>query len=321
MNCPVCFSSSTVAQPFTGTDALFGTTSKSFYFRGCTGCNSIFIDPIPGEKELAGFYPERYWWSSSPGLLKTLEAWYRRIVLSDHVRFIVRAAGESSPDLTPVRLLDVGCGSGSLLSVLKRKGFDVLGFDASEEAVRIAKAESDVDVITGERLQEAGLNAGSFDLVTLIHVMEHVPQPHEMLAEVRRLLRRSGRIVLQVPNLESWQFKLCGARWYGLDVPRHVINYSSQGMCRLLSDCGFRVLRSRQFNLRDNAPALASSLFPGLDPMSRSVRRRQAGFESSLAGWVKHALYLSAVFAAYPFAIIESVAGAGATVMIEAEKF
>jgi len=321
MNCPVCLSSSTVARAFTGTDSLFETTSRSFNFRGCTSCHCVFIDPIPGERELAGFYPERYWWRSSPGLLNSLEGWYRRIILSDHVRFVVRAAGESTQDKRAVRLLDVGCGSGLLLSVFKAKGFDVLGFDASDEAARIARAEADVDVITGTRLQEARFDAGSFDLVTLFHVMEHVPQPHEMLAEVWRLLRAGGRIVLQVPNVESWQFRLFGAHWYGLDVPRHVINYSKQGMCRLLSDCRFRILRSRQFNLRDNAPAFASSLFPGLDPAGRNVRRRQAGSEGTLAGWAKHTLYLSAVVAAYPFAIVESLAGAGATVMIEAEKF
>lgn len=320
MNCPVCLNSSTIAEPFTATDTLFETTSRSFNFRGCTGCHCIFIDPMPGEKELAGFYPAPYWWSSTPGLLNSLEAGYRRIALSDHVRFIVRAAEESAPGRRHLRLLDVGCGSGSLLGLLKRKGFHVLGFDASEEAARIAKAESDIDVIAGARLQEACLEVSSFDLVTLFHVMEHVPQPQEMLAEVWRLLRSGGRIVLQVPNVESWQFRLLGARWYGLDVPRHVINYSKQGMCRLLSETGFRVLRTRQFNLRDNAPAFASSLFPGLDPLSRNARRRQVGSEAVLVGWLKHALYLVVVAAAYPFAIIEAMAGAGATVMIEAEK-
>lgn len=319
MNCPVCFSTATVPQTFTGTDALFETTSKTFHFRGCTGCRSIFIDPVPGEKELAGFYPNRYWWSSTPGLLKSFEGAYRRIALFDHVRFIVRTREEFQGDCGPLRLLDVGCGSGTLLALLKRRGFDVLGFDASERAAAIAKAENNVDVITGARLRDAELDDASFDLVTLFHVMEHVPDPHEMLAEVWRLLRGGGRLILQVPNVESWQFRLCRGHWYGLNVPRHVINYSNQAICRLLSDSGFRVLRSRQFNLRDNAPALASSLFPNLDPARRNARASHAG-EVAIVGWVKHALYLSVVVAAYPFAIAESMAGAGATVMIEAEK-
>lgn len=319
MNCPVCFSPSTVALPFSGFDTLFETTSRKFNFRGCAGCHSIFIDPMPGEQELAGFYPERYWWRSSPGLLNRLEDFYRRIALSDHVRFIARAAEESVTDPRQVRLLDVGCGSGSLLGLLKRRGFGVLGFDASREAARIAKAENDVDVIVGARLQDASLPSVSFDLITLFHVMEHVVHPQEMLAEVSRLLSYGGRLILQVPNVSSWQSSLFGTRWYGLDVPRHVINYSCQGLCRLLAGSGFRVVRTRQFNLRDNAPAFASSLFPGLDPISRSARRR-LGSEVALVGWVKHALYFAVVAAAYPFAILESLAGAGATVMIEAEK-
>jgi len=176
-------------------------------------------------------------------------------------------------------------------------------------------------VIVGPHLQDAGFASSAFDLVTLFHVMEHVTDPRAVLAEVRRILHPKGRVVLQVPNIESWQAKLCGVRWYGLDVPRHVINYSSQSMERLLADSGFRVWRTRHFNLRDNAPALASSLFPFLDPVRRSVRRHGRGEAESLPlSWIKHGLYVGAVAAAYPFAIAESFAGKGATVMVEAGR-
>jgi 2-polyprenyl-3-methyl-5-hydroxy-6-metoxy-1,4-benzoquinol methylase len=221
----------------------------------------------------------------------------------------------------PLRLLDIGCGGATLLGILRKHGFEVLGFDASPEAAAIANADHGVQVVTGARLQDADFSNAAFDVVTLFHVMEHVPDPHALLAEVRRILRAGGRLILQVPNIESWQFRLFGVRWYGLDIPRHVINYSGKSMQQLLSVSGFRARRVRHFNLRDNAPALASSLFPSLDPASRRVRAsRRFLKESELLAWARHSLYLATVVAAFPFAMAESLAGFGATVMIEAEK-
>ena len=300
----------------TGSDVLFETTTKTFNLSGCSTCHCLFLDPLPGPGEIAGFYPAQYWWKASSGILKKLEGVYRKMALRDHVAFIASAARGGTP-----QLLDVGCGSGTLLGLLKERGFQVRGFDSSAEASRIAKSENDVDVVVGTRLQDGGFADGSFDLVTLFHVMEHVTDPRNVLSEVRRVLRTSGRLVLQVPNIESWQFRLFGVRWYGLDVPRHVINYSSSAMKRLLEQSGFKISRTRHFNLRDNAPALASSLFPWLDPVSRGVRQHQRNqAESAPLAWLKHVLYLGVVLAAQPFAIAESVAGKGATIMIEAEK-
>ena len=321
MNCPVCLNPRTERQPFTGRDLLFETTDRTFGFSACISCRSLFIDPVPAEEELAHFYPPRYWWSSSQGLLNKVESVYRRIALRDHVSFIVKASKTLAEQRSPVRLLDIGCGGATLLGALRKKGFEVLGFDPAPEAAAIANADYGVEVITGARLQDAKFSNASFDVVTLFHVMEHVPNPRDLLVEVRRILQVGGRVVLQVPNIESWQFRLCRMRWYGLDVPRHVINYSSQSMQQLLLDSGFRARRVCHFNFRDNAPALASSLFPSLDPVSRRIRSaRSCGRESGLLSWTRHGLYLAAVAAAFPFALLESLAGSGATVMIEAEK-
>src|SRR5207237_6938624 len=126
-------------------------------------------------------------------------------------------------------------------------------------------------------------------------------------------------IVLQVPSIDSWQFKLFGAKWYGLDIPRHVIDYSKNAMLKLLNDSGFVPHRIRHFNLRDNAPAFVSSLFPSLDPVSRAVRyRRRNIHESPISAWTRHLLYLMLVICTYPLAILESASGHGATIMIEA---
>jgi 2-polyprenyl-3-methyl-5-hydroxy-6-metoxy-1,4-benzoquinol methylase len=316
VSCPVCLNPVTDLA-FTGTDFLFETTSKTFTLNSCSSCHTLFLHPMPDNDEIAGFYPAEYWWNAArPGILKRLESIYRRIALRDHVAFIMRAAGNRRG----TAILDVGCGSATLLGLLKRQEFRVRGVDSSAEAAKIAKVENGVDVAVGS-LEEAHFPDQSFDVVTLFHVMEHVTNPRGVLAEVARVLKPNGVLVLQVPNIESWQFKIFGAKWYGLDIPRHVIDYSKRSMLKLLTDSGFVPARIRHFNLRDNAPAFVSSMFPSLDPVSRGVRHRKRNVrESALAAWLRHGMYLLCVFCAYPIAILESAFGCGATLMIEAGK-
>src|SRR6185436_17805460 len=130
MNCPVCLNSATVPA-LSGTDLLFETTSKTFTLDSCSACRCLFLNPMPGDEEIAGFYPKQYWWSAAkPGLLKNLESIYRRMALRGHISFISKAAGNRAG----LDLLDIGCGSASLLGVMKRRGFRVLGVDFSTEA-------------------------------------------------------------------------------------------------------------------------------------------------------------------------------------------
>ena len=272
---------------------------------------------MPSNSEIAGFYPSNYWWSPTrPGGLKKLELVYRKIALRDHIAFITKSIRGRSG----LELLDVGCGSGTLLGLLKRQGFHVRGVDFSAEASAIAKRDNGVDVAVGS-LEEVHFPDQSFDVVTLFHVMEHVTNPRQVLNEVSRILRPQGVVILQVPNIESWQFKMFGAKWYGLDIPRHVIDYSKNSMLKLLNDCRFVPTRIRHFNFRDNAPALVSSMFPSLDPLSRIVRHQKRNIRESVPmSWLRHTLYLLGVLCAYPVAILESAFGHGATVMIEARK-
>src|SRR5438477_4990335 len=231
MTCPVCLNPETVPT-LKGTDFLFETTSKTFTLDSCSSCRCLFLNPMPPAAEIATFYPTQYWWNAGRrGGLKKLESLYRRIALRDHVNFIAKSAGNRSG----LELLDVGCGSGTLLSLLKRRGFRGRGVDFSSEAAAIAKSENGLDVSVGS-LDEVHFPDRSFDVVTLFHVMEHVTNPRGVLNEVSRMLRPEGAVVLQVPNIESWQFKIFGAKWYGLDIPRHVIDYSKKSMLKLLGD-------------------------------------------------------------------------------------
>ncbi|HEX4997203.1 MAG TPA: class I SAM-dependent methyltransferase [Terriglobia bacterium] len=313
--CPVCGDSGT-SPALVGRDRLLRSTTRVFELSACPACECLFIDPQPLAGELAAFYPDTYWRKTEPSRLGAAEALYRRIALADHLRFLRQTARHVQGAGPHPRLLDVGCGTGLLLDQARRAGFSVTGIDASAQAAATAETEYGIPVRTGT-LDQTKFETGAFDIVTMFHTLEHVTAPRAAIAEAHRVLQPRGRLILQVPNIGSWQRRLLGANWHGLDIPRHTINYSRRSLVRLLSACGFHVRRIRHFNLRDNAPALASSLAPHLDPISRAARNQPEG---PLAGWARHLVYLGLVAMACPFALVEATAGCGATLMVEAAK-
>jgi hypothetical protein len=184
--------------------------------------------------------------------------------------------------------------------------------DVSARAVAIAGGEHRAEVRQGD-IGSPVWGRRRFGVVTLFHVLEHLPDPRAGVRYAASLLDPGGSLVLQVPNAASFQARLFGIRWYGLDVPRHLLNFTPSALERVLRDCGFEIRRTSHFSLRDNPQALASSLLPALDPMASKVRvgRRRAALVRELA-------YLGLVVGALPFALLESLLGRGGSIMVEA---
>jgi SAM-dependent methyltransferase len=216
-------------------------------------------------------------------------------------------------------LLDVGCGGGLFLGLMRRRGFRVIGLDFSREAAAVAWRHQQVPAVAGN-LEHAPLRPGSFAGITMSHVLEHLPDPRAYITAAYHLLAPDGRLVIHVPNAASWQFRLLGRAWNGVDVPRHLFhlfNYRDEDVERLLQSSGFEVVRRNYFSLRDNPAGLAISLAPGLDPMARRVRKIH---ESSAIRLVKDLAHLGLVAAALPFTVAEAAFRSGSTVMMEARR-
>ena len=298
---------------FTAADRLYRTTTKEFAVVRCGECGLVRLHPQPAAEELSRYYPENYWFAPDESAASRMEETYRRLVLRDHVRFVTQALGGAR---ARGPLLDVGCGGGLFLGMMRERGYRVAGLDSSREAAAVAWKRQRVPAVCAD-LANAPLRAGSFAGITMFHVLEHLPDPRAYLVAARELLAPDGRLVVQVPNAASWQFRLLGRRWSGVDVPRHLFDFRDRDVERLLEDCGMEVVRRNYFSLRDNPAGLASSVAPGLDPMARRVRRVA---ESGGARLAKDLLYLALTAAALPFARAEAAFRAGSTVMMEARK-
>jgi SAM-dependent methyltransferase len=142
----------------------------------------------------------------------------------------------------PARLLDVGAGRGRFVASARTAGYDAWGLEPS---LRGAAAATAIDVpVLRTTIAEATIEARSLDAVTSWHVLEHLDEPGDALGRIASWLRPGGGLVVGVPNLDSWQARAGGDRWYHLDVPRHRVHFTPAGLDALLRSHGFEPVRT-----------------------------------------------------------------------------
>lgn len=121
------------------------------------------------------------------------------------------------------RILDIGAGTGDFLSVVKTDGWETVGIEPSEKAKNIAKNKG-VSFVEAT----AELDTNSFDVITMWHVLEHVPNLDNQIKELKRLLKPNGTLIIAVPNFKSFDAKHYGAFWAAYDVPIHFWHFSKK---------------------------------------------------------------------------------------------
>ena len=154
------------------------------------------------------------------------------------------------------RLLDIGAGRGRFVAAARAAGWSACGVEPSARGVEAART------VYGVELERASLSeaTGSFDAVTLWHVLEHVDDPGAALAHVSSLLLPGGVLLVGAPNLSSVQARVGGARWFHLDLPRHRTHFTPIGLRLLLERHGFTVEREQQALLEHNPFGLWQTL-------------------------------------------------------------
>jgi 2-polyprenyl-3-methyl-5-hydroxy-6-metoxy-1,4-benzoquinol methylase len=155
-----------------------------------------------------------------------------------------RLALVSSYRLFPGSLLDVGCGAGFFLCAAQTQGWETTGIDASAWAVTRGWQRCPRARFQAGLLPEIEFPAGSFDVVTLWDVLEHLPRPVETLERIRSWLAPDGWLFLSLPNVDSRIARLMGKRWVLL-LREHLWYFSPATIAALLSRAGFKVATVR----------------------------------------------------------------------------
>jgi SAM-dependent methyltransferase len=200
-----------------GEDFEYHTSPDTFIAMRCRSCGLIYLDPRPAPAELTRIYPSNYHaFDFSPerfGFVYRVRRWLEARRALQWCRGLAADA----------RILDVGCGDGFHLRLLRdfgQPGWTLEGIDASDRAVDAARrAGLTVHHGTVEQLE---LPPASYDLVLLIATIEHVDDPAGVLRAVHRLLKPGGRAVIVTDNTATLDFAVFGGRhWGGYHFPRH----------------------------------------------------------------------------------------------------
>ncbi len=139
-----------------------------------------------------------------------------------------------------IRLLDFGCGTGDFLAYSKLKGMDVFGIEPNSKARAIAKSK-----LGFERLKRKSLKdfEEGFDVISLWHVLEHIPDLENFIPELISKLNPEGELLIAVPNFKSYDAKVYGKFWAAYDVPRHLWHFSSESMEKLFGEHNMHIVK------------------------------------------------------------------------------
>lgn len=210
----------------------------------CADCEFVYVSPRYGEDEIHTLYDEEYWNSSSPKTkgyanyadeaplyLKTFRKRLR------HVRRFVKP---------PARVLDVGCAAGYFLRVATEAGYDGYGVEVSAPIANEA-----IEALGADRIHVGMLDAvpdderfakGSFDLVTMWDVIEHVPDPRDLLEQARAMLKPGGHLILETQNVDSRFATFLGPKWHHFKHEEHIYHFNPKTVRDVLGQAGFETL-------------------------------------------------------------------------------
>jgi 2-polyprenyl-3-methyl-5-hydroxy-6-metoxy-1,4-benzoquinol methylase len=186
----------------------------------------LITHPQPSLEKLPSYYESDDYISHTDGKRSLFEKMYqlvKGIALKNKLRLI-------NSESTKGTILDIGAGVGDFLSVAKNDGWKIIGIEPSDKAKAIAIKKG---VTFAEDLSK--LENQSIDVITMWHVLEHVPNLEHQIAELKRLIKPNGTIIIAVPNFNSFDANYYGKYWAAFDVPIHLWHFSKKAIQKLFA--------------------------------------------------------------------------------------
>lgn len=229
----------------------------------CRKCRSAYVDREVPVEELEAYYAD-YYDDSNLAVPDIVQ-----VRLSEQVRAF--AAFQ-----TTGRLLDVGFGAGTLLAVAHEAGWECWGTEISPASVDLGRARG-WQVLAGD-LPDLVLEAGAFDVVCMVELLEHVPNPLEQIAAARRLLRPGGLLFGTTPNTAGVSARVLGTRWSAFAPPEHLQLLTPRSLARALRGSGFTDVRvtTRGVNPHELRQGLRRRALAGRDRVASAYALNEA---------------------------------------------
>lgn len=235
----------------------YSVSQEEFSINQCTSCGFVFTNPRPEDHDLGGYYKSEDYIShtnTSKGLINSLYKIVRAYTLRSKVRFI-------KAYLNNGLVLDIGAGTGAFVNVLSKHGIKTIGVEPDNDARETAKRDFGVLLEKEEFINS--IPDSSCDVITMWHVLEHVPKLNDRVEQLKRKLSPNGIIVIAVPNHESPDAKFYGKFWAAYDVPRHLYHFDKQSITRLFSRHNLELLQIKPMHFDAFYVSLLSERFKG----------------------------------------------------------
>jgi 2-polyprenyl-3-methyl-5-hydroxy-6-metoxy-1,4-benzoquinol methylase len=232
-NCPIC--NATERSDYLKVED-FSTSQEEFTISQCKSCGFLFTNPIPDENEIDKYYDNPNYIShtnSSTGLFGSVYQFLRK-------RALRKKLGWIEAHMPSGTLVDYGSGTGEFINHCMANGWRAHGYEISESARNMAKTNYDIDVRHPNAFSD--LEDQSVDVISLWHVLEHLPDLKHTIERMSQKLKVGGLLVLALPNPESWDAQKYGRYWAAWDVPIHFYHFKKQDIKRLAEQTGLSIV-------------------------------------------------------------------------------
>lgn len=283
-SCPHCFLCALPGERlYTGLPSALFEIAGQWNFSRCPRpeCGLIWINPRPVASDLHLAYQTYFTHANEGGnsARSLRDCLYSAYVAANYPLWAITGIAREKArrkqmflnTTAPGKLLDVGCGDGTFLDLMRRKGWDVDGIDFDAKAIATARQKYNLTLRCGD-LKAAGLPAESFAAVTMSHVIEHLPDPVEMLTEIRRLLKPGGCLIMTTPNTAGWGHQKFGPHWFGIDAPRHLYLFNRSSLTEVVRRAGLAVTWA-------GSTSANADIFMGASDTIRTNNRHRMGHQ------------------------------------------
>lgn len=246
MKCIMCNNKDFKGPLFTVRDR-FNLTKKDYYVFSCKVCKTLLINPLPDEEEILNLYPEDYTFKLFD---KNVDGKVRKLIKNIEYNFFYKAIYKRNYKIISKKLgkkqfsiFDIGCGNAHRLKIFSEFGCEVYGSEVSKEDVEYARNNLGIEVFYGTLEQVINNIDKKFDVVSLFSVFEHLKHPYMEINIVKKLLKKDGLLVIQVPVINTIQYILLGKYCFSIrEMPRHLFIPSISGLKIFMNNLNFELM-------------------------------------------------------------------------------
>ena len=273
---------------------------ETYTLKRCRRCSFVTLHPLPDEDTLGKYYRRNYWQDEQGQSSK-----YMKFFLSMRLKPFIKELKALVPRNGHV--LDWGTGDGFLVKLLNDSDLTAFGIDPYSSA-------SDDKTVFKATIHNAPFPDNYFHAITGFHILEHLRQPVESIRSALRLLKPEGIFIIEVPNIDSLQYRLFRSRWQPLEIPFHLNHFSPNSLqYSIPNNFNLKILKISYFSQRVSPSAFLLSIFPFFAP--KMIRQKKEIYPTPIK-----LCYLLGQLIVYPLVLTEAALKRGAIMRLYLRK-